>query len=410
MATDFGGLYIGNAILYALWIIPLVVLWFISLCSARRKGDPARGGVSWLKATYPIWIIASILYLVVAGVRAAQYYDHHIDPDTSFQFDRAVTHTAITANFFENVANILLFVTLVELASGFLYCLSGGQPPSIRKFSRIAVLAWGLVLFGLSIGLFGFDQSTAVSFYRAAAPTYGLLEEDFLSFVPDEVAIDRLGGAVDILMWITSIPVLAYSAYVVHRTKTNPVLRSAAILLLVANILNFIRLLFTMAIDAAAFLSDPTRAVIDGDMVPAAVGIIVEPLFDVVPMFVLLVLLFALTIRKAGGLWSRPQPGWTPYVVAPYPAVVPVAYAPQQQQQQAGGVPVQAAPVPMQMAPQPGQPLPAYLQVAQQKAWQQQQQQQQQAQQQPQQGGFYYPAQPQQPAAQPQPQQQQPQP
>jgi hypothetical protein len=43
--------------LYAVFIIPLSVLWFISLCSARRSNDPARTGIPWLKAVYPFWIL-----------------------------------------------------------------------------------------------------------------------------------------------------------------------------------------------------------------------------------------------------------------------------------------------------------------------------------------------------------------
>jgi hypothetical protein len=52
-----GGYYIGYCLLAGLWITPLSILWFISLCLARRKHDPARVGVAWMKATYPIWIV-----------------------------------------------------------------------------------------------------------------------------------------------------------------------------------------------------------------------------------------------------------------------------------------------------------------------------------------------------------------
>jgi hypothetical protein len=55
--TDYGPYIIGNTVLVALWITPLSILWFISLCLAPRNRDPARAGVSWLKATYPIWIM-----------------------------------------------------------------------------------------------------------------------------------------------------------------------------------------------------------------------------------------------------------------------------------------------------------------------------------------------------------------
>ena len=60
--------YIGTAVLSGLWITPLSILWFISLCLARRKKDPARVGVAWMKAVFPFWILYESL--AVALLRA----------------------------------------------------------------------------------------------------------------------------------------------------------------------------------------------------------------------------------------------------------------------------------------------------------------------------------------------------
>ncbi len=49
--------YIGTAVLSGLWITPLSILWFISLCLARRKKDPARVGIAWMKAVFPFWVL-----------------------------------------------------------------------------------------------------------------------------------------------------------------------------------------------------------------------------------------------------------------------------------------------------------------------------------------------------------------
>lgn len=51
------GEYIGTAVLSGLWITPLSILWFISFCLARRRQDPARRGISWMKAVFPIWVL-----------------------------------------------------------------------------------------------------------------------------------------------------------------------------------------------------------------------------------------------------------------------------------------------------------------------------------------------------------------
>ncbi len=49
--------YIGDTVLTGLWVTPLAVLWFISLCLARRRKDPARVGVAWLKAVFPVSVL-----------------------------------------------------------------------------------------------------------------------------------------------------------------------------------------------------------------------------------------------------------------------------------------------------------------------------------------------------------------
>jgi hypothetical protein len=48
---------IAGAALFGIWVTPLFIIWCISLCIARRKGDPARVGIAWLKAVFPFWIL-----------------------------------------------------------------------------------------------------------------------------------------------------------------------------------------------------------------------------------------------------------------------------------------------------------------------------------------------------------------
>jgi hypothetical protein len=50
-----GGYNVGFTVLAGLFITPLAILWFLSFCLARRKSDPARVGISWMKVVFPIW-------------------------------------------------------------------------------------------------------------------------------------------------------------------------------------------------------------------------------------------------------------------------------------------------------------------------------------------------------------------
>ncbi|KAH6842711.1 hypothetical protein B0I37DRAFT_202135 [Chaetomium sp. MPI-CAGE-AT-0009] len=380
-ASYYASLHIGYAVLSAIYIIPLTVLWFITFCLARKHHDPARVGIHWLKAVFPIWTLGLLFLLVRIGVLLYLDYGedgYYID---GIQLRQTITHLAITGHFFLYLASILLFITFVELAGGYMLCLKNPTETSrSRKFGRIGILAWSAVLFVLVISLFGLRHSVTARYN-----SYDDYEAS-LTFLNVYITNIRLEGAVKILLWLTSIPMVVLGSFTVHKAKNHPLHRSGSVLFLVATILDFIRHTITMAIYAHGYLGNPLQALLDGSTLEPAVDWIVDTFFNFTPMFVLLVILFALAIRTNKGLWSQPQPGWG------YPTVTygpPMPYPP-------GQVPVGVVPVqPQYMQQQPAQGIPAYLQVAQQ--------------QQGQQGYYYYPQPIQQQPQQMQQQQQQPQ-
>jgi hypothetical protein len=280
-------------------------------------------------------------------------------------------------------------------------CLKGdGKPAPSRRISRFAILTWSFVLFAVSISHFGLSHAAASRYRRAYTDPLGRSDRsrELAEYNREALSLSRLAASFEILKWITSIPMLGAASYVVHKTRNHEILRHVralsnpvssspptkltltyhsqpAVLFLVATILDFIRLIITMAISITRNLT-PSRYTYS---TPPAVYNIVEPFFDYVFMFVILVLLFSLAVRKRNGLWSQPQQGWNYPTVMYVPAQVAPMPAPGQQPM--------AAPM-QQQQQQPTQGLPAYLQVA------QQQQAQQTA---PQQGYYYYPQQVQQP-------------
>jgi hypothetical protein len=54
---SYYGTGISSTVLSGIGILPLAILWFISFCVARRKGDLARVGVTWMKVVYPFWLL-----------------------------------------------------------------------------------------------------------------------------------------------------------------------------------------------------------------------------------------------------------------------------------------------------------------------------------------------------------------
>ena len=55
--TDLTIWGIVNVVLTGIPIKPLFIIWLVSLCLARRKGDHARWGVTWMKLVFPFYIL-----------------------------------------------------------------------------------------------------------------------------------------------------------------------------------------------------------------------------------------------------------------------------------------------------------------------------------------------------------------
>ncbi|KAJ4287433.1 hypothetical protein N0V88_007706 [Collariella sp. IMI 366227] len=364
-----------------IWVLPLSIIWFISLCLARRNDDPARVGVAWIKAAYPLWIFAIICFTINGGL---SLWTSFIYEDSSYDYiisvydiARPSAHISSVGVLFEYLTDVVLFVTCTELASGFLLCINGGQPPAARKTARSAMLGVGIGLVAVSIAFFGLNEAYIE---RVFNPNTSRRTASSLNVMANRAI--RLSAAVKIMMWVASLQVMGYAAYAVHKVKRVPGLNRTSNLLLAATVLSTTRLLILMAMYIHYNITSSSLLTYD-----PAIGSIVEPILNHVLMFILLVLLFTLAVRKAhnGGLWSQPQQvgnwffpgGAVQFVPTPeengqygqevvqQPPVGAMQQHHHQQQHQGDG--------------QVQQGLPAYLQVA-----QQQQQYQQQ-------GQYYYP-------------------
>lgn len=163
-----------------------------------------------------------------------------------------------------------------------------------------------------------------------------------------------------------------------------------------------------MALYAHVWLGHPIAALFGASDTPLAVRLIVNAFFDYVFMFIVLVLLFTLGIRKRQGLWSQPQPGLV-FTAGFNTGTLPAGYTmttapPPPHPAAANGPPAYMAVAHQQ---QPQQYQQQHYQQPQAMAWQQQQPPQGQPmyQQQPQQqqGYYYYPPPQQQQQQQPPP-------
>ncbi|KAK4201514.1 hypothetical protein QBC40DRAFT_59488 [Triangularia verruculosa] len=283
------GFAAAHAVLAGIWITPLLILWFVSLCVVRRRGDPARVGVAWLKAACPFWILSMLCQVVQVGLNIWSMADPGSRDIQSL--GPTIFHLFHAARALQNISDILLFVTFIELGSGFVFCLNGGVKTAMQRYTRCATFSWAVILLTLAIIL-------------------------LVMRAKDEVYLDRLTrtgrvhNTLNVCLWITSFPALVFASYVVHKSKGNIMLKKAATLYLVSTMLTFCRLLVTMAI----YISEYRSFTVLGLREDIAYTDILTPILPTVEafvnfvfMFIVLALLFIVVIRKRRGLWSKSQ-------------------------------------------------------------------------------------------------------
>jgi len=212
------------------------------------------------------------------------------------------------------LADSALFVTLVELGSGFLYCL---RPTilGIRSPASFAILATAVIPAGFALALvIQYNVSGLATAYKVLGGSSGAVVKKYLI----------LEGAFVVAAVVATITTLGFVSYVMARCRSDAALRNSAVLLTVAASLNVLRRAWEVT--AWARWAWPKR--VDPDYFA-----VLDLVLDAGPMFVQLVLLFVIGIRKQGGLWSTSQV-WTqqalrltaPVYAAPVTESYPNAY------------------------------------------------------------------------------------
>ncbi|KAK0702885.1 hypothetical protein B0T21DRAFT_378192 [Apiosordaria backusii] len=242
---------------------------------------------------------------------------------------QAVYHIFHTARALQNIADILLFVTFVELGSGFVFCLNGAKKTPIRRYLRYTAFLWAVILLTLALMLLAIRTEADVTFYQWASAGAmrqgGVVDwqewEQYQAYIAQArgpyveklARTSRLHNALNICLWVTSFPTLGFASYVLHKAKENIILKKAATLYLVSTVLTFCRLLVTMAIYISEYDSYTVLGVdsyIGYTDIETFILPLIEAFFNFVLMFIALTLLFALAIRKRRGLWSKSQMAW----------------------------------------------------------------------------------------------------
>lgn len=234
------GFAIAATALNGILIVPLKVIWIISFRAVRNRNDPARRPFPWMKTAYPFILLYVILHFSVelrtdtvfryltfyiAGYIA---YIVEIGPlyagDSSYlTLDQIQTRLIDVSGLIENIGHIFILFCLVELGLSFLYVLSRSSKG--HNIVRGLVAGLGVVLFALTLAFFGKLEALRTDYYNAVNDPTLYLDEPFF-FEP--YYLIRIGASFDILLWIASIAVFAFSIYVLTVSHQNPQTRSVS--------------------------------------------------------------------------------------------------------------------------------------------------------------------------------------
>ncbi|OAA58648.1 hypothetical protein SPI_06721 [Niveomyces insectorum RCEF 264] len=373
--SDYRTYAIVNAVLTGILIKPLVILWVFALCLARRRKDPVRCGVSWLKAALPLEALNLILSVATDATSLVEV-DFELNYTPSDNIVNAVSqasdHLSVAAGYVEQIATIATIIAIVELGLAFLDVVDhtrkhgspdglvpasasaasasapGSEKPSpARHHTLVRYATYGavVVLFALAVGLFSLANSVYAKYFRVINHTdnYAETEAAYEKYNHDVLTLRDLGATFDILCFVISLALVGLGGVVMHTCRNAPQLHNSAVLFLVSTLVWFIRYLWHLIYNATWLLPKNSLGV------PLAFNV-VDPIFNVWTFFVVLVLLYVVSARKQQGLWTTSQPWMAPPPLQPAPGVYNYYYNP------AGGPAAPPGPAPAySYSPHPAQ-------------------------------------------------------
>ncbi|ERS97101.1 hypothetical protein HMPREF1624_06430 [Sporothrix schenckii ATCC 58251] len=325
---------VSNAALTGIMILPVLVIWVLFLFQARRRKDPVRDGFAWLKASFFFFFLSLIITTASDGVIAVLINDpSNLSASAFISLAKASDYLSIVSGYLEQLSIILTLVALIELAYGFYVALQpaahdaansapaadaakGGSGAAATRgedsrlahhnMVRIATAVVGVVLLALATAWFGKGAAAYVKYNNVvysddSNTSYSRATADLVASVRIG---HKLGGAFDILVFVLSLPLLGAAGYLVSRAQGLPI-KNTTVLYLVAVVFWFIRFLWRLVYNAVWLL--PTTTI----RTPIWLNV-VDPLLNVWTFVITIILLYIVGVRRAGGLWSTPQP-WTQF-------------------------------------------------------------------------------------------------
>ncbi|KAK3337751.1 hypothetical protein B0T19DRAFT_438391 [Cercophora scortea] len=252
---DFG--YIAVAAALAVSTVPL--LW---ITSCGPQATSAKHGVfrvsrRWMIASLSLYLIYLLLTISGEGLSAesiARYIrdNGYAKRATGNETARGEAYERLPGFmiFVNDIADIAISITIVEVGRGLVgsaHETTSSTSKRRKPSSRIVILAWTAVLFAFAVAFLAFIErlsTDSILLYSAASTSSAIdISNRTANFWAGRRKMINLRGFLDVIWWATSLPLLAYSIYVVRNqdVKSRQLLHKSAILLLVASGLNVFR-------------------------------------------------------------------------------------------------------------------------------------------------------------------------
>jgi hypothetical protein len=129
------------------------------------------------------------------------FYDN-----TFWTIDQIQTRLYDVSSLFEDFGNIFLLYCLVDLGLSFLQVSKGASKG--HNIVRGMTVGLAVVLFAMTVGHFGKTESWRTDYYNAINSD---INSDFLE---RPYSIVQLTAAFDIILWIASVAVAAFTIYI----------------------------------------------------------------------------------------------------------------------------------------------------------------------------------------------------
>lgn len=258
-------------------------LFIVSLIVIRQRKDPARRQFTWLKVALLLFFLAFVLETVADALIALRYAGYY-----SSMLAQTIDRVSDWGLFCNQIANIFTLFTLFDLGLSIMYCWDVMR--SSRFVVQMVTYSFGLVEFALAVASLGIYECYTTSLFSSTS-SVGTASLNVGS---------KVAAAFDILMFIASLIVASFAVFVQVLSSKRLEHGAASKFFILAAIIWIVPNLWAVVSDGIWLLSGRPR-------IQTWPGIL-DGILDAWLSVTTLVLVFAIGVRKARGLWSTIQP------------------------------------------------------------------------------------------------------